>query len=227
MLTSLLRCSVRSMLKPQVSLFGLKLNVRNGSSTSSVQPVSIRRARPVQMPSVGHRAFGIHLEEIAGAGVEKGVDRPPDLVVGAERLIAATLLADDRIRLGVVRHHTEIQGIAVERDSYVGAFGRRLTVVRIDLDEIPRGLRARPDSLVQAAVDLDRLVIRQPRGCHHPPAAIGGARLLRGGGVRVAVLRRHQRRGRRTLRSSRGDAHGQRGNSHEEPEGSRRNTRHV
>jgi hypothetical protein len=51
MLFSFFRDSVRDMLMPQLSLFGLKFSVRNGIWTSTLQPVSLRCTRSSQMPS--------------------------------------------------------------------------------------------------------------------------------------------------------------------------------
>jgi hypothetical protein len=44
-------------LTPHASPAGLKLNVRNGSSISIVQPISLRRTRASQMPSQSRLAW--------------------------------------------------------------------------------------------------------------------------------------------------------------------------
>jgi hypothetical protein len=46
-----LRRTVRWKLMPHPSAFGSKLSVLNGISISSVHPMSLRSALPVQMPS--------------------------------------------------------------------------------------------------------------------------------------------------------------------------------
>ena len=113
-LSSFLRRTVRWKLIPQVSLAGLKFSVRNGISTSSVHPISLREARPVQMPShwrlltlpapcsaVAHQPRRVHLEVVGRARIEIGVDRPDEAVVRGQRLVAAPLIAEPRVGVGV------------------------------------------------------------------------------------------------------------------------------
>ena len=48
---SFLREMLREMLKPHVSLFGLKFSVRKGIATSNAHPLALRLTRSSQMPS--------------------------------------------------------------------------------------------------------------------------------------------------------------------------------
>ena len=175
MLVSFFRCTVRSKFIPHVSLSGLKFSVRNGISTSTVHPISLRWTRSVQTPSharfwpfdtherVGHVAERIRLEEVAGAGVEEGVDGPPDLVVRGKPLVPPALVGDPPVRLGVVRGHADVQRRAIVGDADFGLFRRRAAVVRVDLDEVAGGHGPAPHRLVEPAVEVDPFVGFHPR----------------------------------------------------------------
>ena len=147
---------------PHAVAFGSKLRVRNGISISAVQPVAVRRTRAIQIPShdrlmpapksLPHPAIRrpgrrvrrpwrprVDLEEVSGATVEEGVDRPHESIVGLERPIALHLVAEHAIRLAVVADHAEQQPVGVVDDAHFGALGRRGAVVRLALQKAVAG----------------------------------------------------------------------------------------
>jgi hypothetical protein len=107
---------------------------------------------------IGHGAGRIRFEEVAAASIEKGVDRPLDLVVLLEKFITALLIAGQALAgFGVVTDDAQIERVAVEGDPEFRLFARRSAVVRIDLDKLGRDLCALPDCFVKTAVECDRL----------------------------------------------------------------------
>ncbi len=200
-----------------------KLNLERPADLTAPRP-----GRPDAVPGavlagvaherVRHRAFRIHFEEIPGARVQERVDGPSDFVVGAQRLVAPALLPDDGIGLGVVRRHAQVQRVAVKRDTDVRSLRCGLAVVRVDLYEVARRNRARPDGLVQPAIDVDRFPVGQARGRDAAAAAIFRRRLLGGARSRVGAVFRRRQRGRcGALGPSRWGACEQHGSDYQEP----------
>jgi hypothetical protein len=100
-------------------------------------------------------------------------------------------VSDPVVGLRVEARDAEIQRVGVERDAYLGPFRGRHAVVGIDLNEVAAPYRARPDRLVEPAVERDRLAIGQARGGDRAAPAVLG-RGLAGCGRRRA----HKEQGR-------------------------------
>ncbi len=137
---------------------------------------------------VGHVSEWIGLEEVAAAGVEEGVDGPPNLVVGGQALVPPALIGDPLVGLGVVRGHAEIQRVAIVGDAHFGFLGGRGPVVRVYLDEVAGGHGALPHRLVEAPVHRHAFVGLDARGRNGSPFPVAvDWPLLTGLGARRAA----------------------------------------
>ena len=118
---------------------------------------------------VGHQARRVHLEEVAGALVEEGVDAPHETIVGRQELVAAALEAEPLVGLGVEGGDAHVERVLAEGDADLGGLGGRLAVLRVDLDEVLGRERALPDAFVEAPVERDALAVGQANGLNQAP----------------------------------------------------------
>jgi hypothetical protein len=130
---------------------------------------------------IRHQSRGIHLEEITGAAVEKGVDRPHEAVVRVEPLVAPALVANPLVGLRVEARDAKVQRLVVERDADFRRLRGRASVLRVLLDEVARGHRLRPERLVEPAVQYERLAIGQAKRGDAAAAVVVGRRRLGAG----------------------------------------------
>ena len=62
------------------------------------------------------------------------------------------------------RGDAHVERVLAERDADLRGLGGRLTVLRVDLDEVPGGERPLPDGFVEASVERDAFAVGQAHG---------------------------------------------------------------
>src|SRR6185436_5343769 len=65
---------------------------------------------------ISHQPRRVHLEEIAGATVEKCIDGPLEAVVGVEPFVPSSLVANPLVGLGIEASNAHVQRLAIEGD---------------------------------------------------------------------------------------------------------------
>ena len=127
-----------------------------------VHPAPASRA---QKP-VAEKPCRVRLEEISRAAVEKGIEDEHEAVVASQRAVALFLITDDLTGLGIVEHHADIKMVAIERNADFGGLVRGSAFVGLLLPEAVCGRNCFPKSLVEPAVELDLLVLREEDRAH-------------------------------------------------------------
>src|SRR6185436_1323124 len=110
---------------------------------------------------IGHEPGRVHLEEIPGTLIEEGVDAPHETIVGRQELVAAALIAQPLVGLGVERRDAHVEGVLADDDADLRRLGGRRAVLRVDLNEVLGRLRLLPDALVEPSVEHDALALGQ------------------------------------------------------------------
>jgi len=144
-----------------------------------VVPAGVRVPDPVPRPlvpsrgeleRVGHEAGRIHLEEVSGLLVQERVHGPHEPVVRRQELVPLHRVAEEAIRLRIVRHYAHVKAFLGEHDADLGALRGRAPVHGILLDEVGGRHSAPPGGFVEEPVDLDLLALEHPLRGHGLPA---------------------------------------------------------
>jgi hypothetical protein len=161
-------------------------------------PVGVEGRPFVRDQRVELGPVGIRGEDHRVAAVAEGVEQDGDAVVprelvaaveaaGLHQLVALPDPCDHPGRLAVAGQHADVEVVRVVEDPHFGRLGGESAFLRLALPQLPRGIRARPGGLVEAAVDPQLLGAgRQPHRLH--------GRLLPGGGHRRLHEREHEHR---------------------------------
>ena len=150
---------------------------------------------PVEVPFVAHfliaeRAKRIGLKEHAAAAIVEGIDDDLDVVVLKDVVaVPAHFVGDDAIRLVVQTAHREVNVRGVKENPELGSLGRRLSLVRLLLDEIADRGDLTVNLILQTTIE-DKWLCEADRAYGHAPRSVARHDLRTGEGGRTVSRRR-------------------------------------